>query len=194
MRQVLVVVILILFVACKHPGKGNPIIEIQTKFGDIQVELFIKQAPITAGAFLSYVDSGFYRDSYFYRALKLDNQPSNAPKTELIQGGIWKSNYKKEKELPGIQHETTQQTGIQHLDGVISLARLAPGTASTEFFICIGKQAGLDYGGENVADKEGYAAFGRVVTGMDVVRKIYRQNDNDQYFYPLVPIYDIIRK
>jgi peptidyl-prolyl cis-trans isomerase A (cyclophilin A) len=151
------------------------------------------QAPKTAAAFLSYIDSGFYNNSHFYRVLNDDNQPSNAPKTELIQGGIWKSNYKKMQAIPGIPHETTQQSGILHTDGVISLARLAPGTANTEFFICIGKQPGLDYGGENIDDRQGYATFGKVVKGMEVVRRIYRQNDADQYFDPPVSIYNIVR-
>ena len=88
---------------------------------------------------------------------------------------------------------TTQQTKILHTDGTISLARTTPGTAGTEFFICIGNQPGLDYGGENIADKQGYAAFGKVVKGMDVVNKISRQNENDQYFDPPVAIFNVVR-
>jgi len=112
----------------------------------------------------------------------------------LIQGGIWKTKNKIARGLPGIPHETTQQTKILHTDGVLSLARTAPGTASTEFFICIGKQAGLDYGGENIADKQGYTTFGKVIKGMEVVRKIYRQNESDQYFDPPVAIFNIVRR
>ena len=182
-----------LLTACKQKNTTTPHIQIQTEKGDIEIELYPLQAPKTVAAFLSYVDSGYYNNSNFYRVLNDDNQPSNAPKTELIQGGIWKSNYKKAESIPGIPHETTQQTGILHTDGVISLARLAPGTAGTEFFICIGKQPGLDYGGENVEDKQGFATFGKVVNGMDVVRKIYRQNESDQYFDPPVAIYNIVR-
>jgi len=96
--------------------------------------------------------------------------------------------------LPGIPHESTEQTGIHHTDGVISLARSAPGTAGSEFFICIGDQRGLDVGGENMADKLGFAAFGKVVKGMSVVRKISQENESDQYFRPPVPIYNIVRK
>ncbi len=180
--------------SCNPHKTGNPHIEIQTKYGDIEIELFPRQAPQTVAAFLSYIDSGFYQNSQFYRVLNDENQPSNAPKTELIQGGIWRTKNKTAARIPGIPHETTKQTGILHTDGVLSLARLAPGTASTEFFICVGKQPGLDYGGENIADKQGYAAFGKVVKGMEIVYKIYRQNDNDQYFDPPVAIYDIVRK
>lgn len=195
MRNIIIILLstTLFFPSCKQKDTGNPHIEIQTEKGDIEIELYPLQAPKTVAAFLSYVDSGFYNNSHFYRVLNDENQPSNAPKTELIQGGIWKSNNKKAGSIPGIPHENTRQTRILHTDGVISLARLAPGTAGTEFFICIGKQPGLDYGGENVADKQGYATFGRVVKGMDVARKIYSQNETDQYFDPPVAIYNIVR-
>lgn len=179
--------------ACKQQNKATPHIEIQTEKGDIEIELYPLKAPKTVAAFLSYIDSGYYRNSSFYRVLNNENQPSNAPKTELIQGGIWKTNQAIAARLPGIPHETTRQTGILHTDGVLSLARTKPGTATTEFFICIGKQPGLDYGGENVEDKQGYATFGLVVKGMDVVRKIYRQHEEDQYYDPPVAIYAIVR-
>lgn len=188
-----VLVLLILFACCKQKNSTTPHIEIQTARGNIEIELYPLKAPKTVAAFLSYIDSGFYNNSNFYRVLSDENQPSNATKTELIQGGIWRSKNKIASQLPGIPHETTQQTGILHTDGAISLARLAPGTAGAEFFICIGKQPGLDYGGENIADKQGYAAFGKVVKGMDIVRKIYRQNEEDQYFDPPVAIFNIVR-
>ena len=193
MRNIYYAICFLLLAGCKVNKTANPHIAIQTQYGDIEIELYEQQAPKTVAAFLSYIDSGFFYNSNFYRVLNDENQPSNAPKTELIQGGIWRTNNKKAISLPGIPHESTRQTGLAHLDGTISLARLAPGTASSEFFICVGKQPGLDAGGENVADKLGYAAFGRVVKGMDVVRKIYRQNDTDQHFNPPVPIFNIIR-
>ena len=180
--------------SCQKKNTATPHIDIQTNKGDIEIELYLLQAPKTVSAFLSYIDSGYYHNSSFYRVLNIENQPSNAPKTELIQGGIWKTNNRKAAGVPGIPHEATQQTKILHTDGTISLARLAPGTASTEFFICIGKQAGLDYGGENIADRQGYAAFGKVVNGMDIVHKIYRQNETDQYFDPPVIFFNIKRK
>jgi len=127
-------VAILLSASCKSkPHYDNPHIAIQTKYGDIEVELLPKQAPKTVAAFLSYIDSGFYFNSSFYRALNMENQPSNAPKTELIQGGIWKTNYKKAVSVKGIEHENTAQTGIKHTEGVISLARAKPGTAGTEF-------------------------------------------------------------
>ena len=175
--------------ATRYP---NPHIVIETKFGVIEVELYSDKAPKTVAAFLRNIDSGFYKNTSFYRVLNMDNQPSNAPKTELIQGGLWRTS-KKRDYLPGIPHENTRQTGIDHKNGTISMARLAPGTATTEFFICIGNQPGLDYGGDNNPDGQGYAAFGKVVKGMDVIRLIQRKKEDDQYFEPPVNIYDIKR-
>ena len=189
----IVLVAIMVLISCKQKNTTTPHIEIQTEKGDIEIELYPLQAPQTVAAFLSYIDSGYYNNATFYRVLSNDNQPSNAPKTELIQGGIWKTRNREAMHLKGIPHESTAQTHILHTDGVLSLARLEPGTGTTEFFICIGKQPGLDYGGENVEDKQGYATFGKVVKGMDIVRKIYRQPESDQYFDPPVAIYNIKR-
>ena len=191
-QYLLIVTLSILLSACGTKYK-NPHIEIQTQFGDIEVELYPDQAPKTVKAFLSYVKAGYYNNSSFYRVLNDENQPSNAPKAELIQGGIYKSKPKVHDTLTGIPHETTEQTHIQHKRGVISLARLAPGTATSEFFICLADQPGFDFGGENNADKQGYAAFGKVVKGMEIVNKIYNQSEEDQSFDPPVSIYDIIQ-
>lgn len=178
----------VLLAACSTNKYKNPHIEIETKIGDIEIELYPDQAPQSVAAFLSYIEAGYYKNANFYRVLNADNQPSNASKAELIQGGLYGS---KRPELLGIPHETTQQTKIFHKDGVISLARLEPGTANTEFFICLGDQPGFDFGGENNPDKQGYAAFGRVVKGMDIVRRIYNMPEDDQRFEPPVPIYSI---
>ena len=193
MRIPLFLLCLVLFVSGGGSGSKQPHVRIRTAAGDIEIELYPGQAPKTVGAFLSYVDSGFYRNGSFYRVLNDDNQSSESAKSELIQGGIWRSNQKKAASLPGIPHESTQQTHILHKDGVISLARTRPGTATTEFFICVGDQPGFDFGGENNPDGQGYAAFGKVVKGMDVVRNIYARPENDQSFDPPVPIYDIVK-
>jgi len=172
--------------ACTGSKYENPHIEIQTRFGDIEVELYPKQAPKTVAAFLSYIDSGYYKKAAFYRVLRDDEQPTNAFKSELIQGGLWKTNYKLSASVPGIEHESTQQTKILHKNGTISLARLEPGTANTEFFICVGDQSGFDYGGANNADGQGYAAFGKVVKGMNVVHSIYNAPETDGEFDPFI--------
>jgi peptidyl-prolyl cis-trans isomerase A (cyclophilin A) len=191
--KIVFIFISVLTLSCKQHFK-NPRVEIQTSAGNIEVELYPDKAPKTVAAFLSYVDSGFYRNSSFYRVLNQDNQPSDSYKAQLIQGGIYKSNYRLHSRLPGIVHETTKQTGLSHKDGTISLARTEPGTASTEFFICLGDQPGFDFGGENNPDKQGYAAFGKVVKGMDIVRRIYDRPEDDQAFTPPVSIYDVVRR
>jgi peptidyl-prolyl cis-trans isomerase A (cyclophilin A) len=188
----LLICLLCIISACS-PKYKNPHVRIETKFGDIEVELYPDQAPKSVAAFLSYIDSGYYKNAAFYRVLRDDEQPMDAPKAELIQGGIWKTNYKLSSSLQGIPHETTQQTKILHKNGVISLARQAPGTANTEFFICVGDQPGFDYGGANNPDGQGYAAFGKVVKGMDVVRSIYDAPENDGQLDPLVYIYGMKR-
>ena len=179
--------------ACNSPASKEPHIVIETDAGDIEIELYPSKAPKTVGAFLSFVDAGYYKHCSFYRVLTDDNQPSNAPKANLIQGGIWKTNYKKAVSLPGIPHEPTNKTGILHKDAVLSLARQEPGTATTEFFICVGDQPGFDYGGENNPDGQGYAAFGKCVKGMDIVHRIYNRNSYEQAFDPPVAIINIKR-
>ncbi|MEN9299437.1 MAG: hypothetical protein RLZZ429_1750 [Bacteroidota bacterium] len=195
MKRWLYFLLLILLVSCQEEtDSGNPHVIIETKYGKIELELYADKAPITTAAFLSYVDSGFYENTSFYRVLNVNNQPSNAPKTEILQGGLWRTKNEKARSIPGIPHESTGKTGVKHKDGVISVARLAPGTAGSEFFICIEDQPGLDEGGENVEDKLGYAAFGKVIKGMSIVRKIYMQNDRNQYLDPPIPIYSIRRQ
>src|SRR5215831_19487384 len=105
---------LFFFATACAPKYKNPHVVIETKFGDIELELYPNQAPKTVAAFLKYIDSGYYKNATFYRVLRADEQPSDAPKSELIQGGIWKTNYKLCKSLPGIPHESTQQTKILH--------------------------------------------------------------------------------
>jgi peptidyl-prolyl cis-trans isomerase A (cyclophilin A) len=178
-------------IACSSPKYKNPHIEIQTKFGDIEVELFPDKAPKTVAAFLKYVDSGYYKNASFYRALNDDNQPMGNAETALLQGGIWKT--KPNFSLPGIPHETTQQTKLSHTDGTISLARQEAGTANSEFFICVGDQKGFDYGGANSTDGQGYAAFGHVLKGMDLVRKFYSQPTDGEQLKQQVDILNIIR-
>ncbi|HET53584.1 MAG TPA: peptidylprolyl isomerase, partial [Ignavibacteria bacterium] len=120
-----------------------------------------------------------FKNAGFYRTVRKNNQPNNNFKIEVIQGGLFSD--EEIKKHPGIRHETTQETGIKHLDGTISMARNEPGTASTEFFICIGNQPELDFGGKRNADGQGFAAFGKVIKGMDVVRKIQQLPDENQY-------------
>lgn len=191
---ILSILSVVLLSACTTQNPDVPHVIIQTPAGDIEVELYLRKAPKTAGAFLACIDSGFYKNGSFYRVLNEDNQTTGSPMSNLIQGGIWKTNHKKAVSLPGVPHEPTNQTHIQHIDGVISLARDKPGSGTTEFFICVGNQPGFDFGGENNPDGQGYAAFGKVVKGMDVVRTLYARPESDQSFTPQIPLYNIVRK
>lgn len=170
-------------------GDKNPLLLIKTEIGNIEVEIFQSKAPISAGNFLKHVDHGVYKNSYFYRTVTPDNQPDNKIKIEVIQGGI----LDKADKYPPIIHENTKETGILHRDGTISYARNEPGTATTEFFICIGDQPDLDYGGRRNPDRQGFAAFGRVIKGMDVVREIHARNSEKQMLKPKIKIFNIER-
>lgn len=180
--------------SCANEKFAHPRIVIETEVGDIEIELYEDKAPKTVTSFLQFVDSDYYRNSSFYRVLTDENQPSNAPKANLIQGGIWKSNYKTSQFAQRIPHESTNRTGLHHTAGTLSLARTEPGSGGTEFFICTEDQPGFDFGGKNNADGQGYAAFGKVLKGMDVVRKIYNKREDEQQFDPPVVIYKIKRK
>ena len=136
--------------------------------GDIEIDLYVDKAPITAGNFLNLIDNRQLDGGSFYRVVNYEND-RGSPEIEVIQGGRGGA---LEGEIDAIDHETTKQTGIPHTDGVISMARGGVGTATSEFFIVIGDQPGLDYGEVRNPDKQGFAAFGKVISGMDVVRKI----------------------
>ncbi len=161
---------------------------IQTELGDITVEVDAKRAPITVENFLKYVDAGHYDGGRFHRTVKLnpDNQPNNQIKIEVIQAG---ANPEKEKPaFPPIKLERTSVTGLKHKNGVISMARTGPDTAVSDFFICVGDQPELDFGGKRNPDGQGFAAFGRVVKGMDVVKKIHQSPVEAQKLTPPIKI------
>lgn len=192
MYRLLLFLLVVAAMGCSQQPAANRIV-IETQYGDIEAELYPDKAPKSVAAILSYIDSGFYKRSSFYRILSQDNQPMGSAPAELIQGGLW--GLRKSKEyLPGITHEPTSVTGLRHLNGSLSLARQDTGKATTEFFICIGDQPGFDYGGENNPDKQGYAVFGKVVKGMDIVLKIYRRPEENQFFDPQIDILEIRKK
>lgn len=174
--------ILMLISGC---GDENPRVLMMTQLGGITVEVYPRQAPVTSANFLRYVTESRFRGAAFYRTVRPDNQPDNAVKIEVIQGGLGDAD---SLALPPILHETTAKTGVLHKDGTISMARREPGTASSEIFICIGDQPELDFGGRRNPDGQGFAAFGRVVAGMDVVRRIQAQPAEGQSLSPEIPI------
>ena len=167
----------------------SPRVLLRTEFGNITLEIYLDKAPITAENFLRYVKENRFLGAVFYRVVHMDNQPDNKITIEVIQGGLKDDNHS--QSLPFIPHETTVQTGILHKDGVISMARNEPGTASSEFFICVGDQPELDFGGKRNPDGQGFAAFGKVTEGMDVVRKIQNQPEVEQYLEPVISIQEI---
>jgi peptidyl-prolyl cis-trans isomerase A (cyclophilin A) len=160
--------VLLTFATIAAADEGTVRVTMATSQGDIEIDLYLDKAPITAGNFLRLVDGEHLDGGSFYRVVTYENDNGN-PKIEVIQGGL---GGERDSPFGPIDHETTEQTGILHKDGVISMARGDVGTASTEFFICIGDQPGLDYGNSRNPDMQGFAAFGQVVSGMDVVRRI----------------------
>ena len=145
-------------------------VRVQTELGDIVLEVDPIKAPITTANFLKYVDAGHYDGGIFHRTVKMDNQPESTVKIEVIQAGVNPDRAK--SGFPAITLERTSVTGILHKDGVVSMARGAPDSATSGWFICINDQPSLDFGGNRNPDGQGFGAFGRVVAGMDVVRKI----------------------
>lgn len=181
-------------------GDGKVLVAIVTDGGTVDVELDGKRAPLTVANFLRYMDAGYYDGGRFHRTVTVnpDNQPRNAVKIEVIQAGprVNESILAAERKgpFPPIPLERTSVTGILHKDGVISMARLGPDTATGDFFICVGDQPELDFGGRRNPDGQGFAAFGRVVKGMDVVKKIHLSPVEAQRLAPPVKIVSIRRK
>ena len=156
----------------------------ETGLGEIVLELDAVRAPQTTANFLRYVDEGFYGGGAVHRTVTMQNQPQSKVKIEVIQGGPRTG----AKNFGPILLERTSKTGLKHEDGVISMARAGVDTATSDFFICIGDQPELDFGGQRNADGQGFAAFGRVVKGMDVVRRIQLAPAEGQKLVPVVRI------
>lgn len=189
-RIVLIFSVLCFVMLISCSSQKLPIVGYTTPFGEIVIEIDTVRAPVTAKNFLSLVESGVFNDAFFYRVVRSDNQSTNPVKIEVVQGGLFFDSLI--NRFPVIVHDPTSQTGIMHRNGVISMARNEPGTASTEFFICVGDQPELDYGGKRNPDGMGFAAFGKVVRGMKTVRKIHQLPDNNQYLIKPVKINAVI--
>lgn len=176
-----------------HGGAAapNPMVRIKTKWGSILVEVDAKNAPATAANFLRYVDAKRYSGGRFHRTVTLDNQPDKTVKIEVIQGGV--NPGFSTMNFPPILLERTSVTGLHHVDGTLSMARAGVDSATSDFFICIGKQPELDFGGKRNPDGQGFAAFGLVKKGMEIVRKIQKSHAKDQALEPPVEIVSITR-
>jgi peptidyl-prolyl cis-trans isomerase A (cyclophilin A) len=173
-------------------GQDKPVrVLIQTEKGDITVEVEPAKAPVTVANFLRYVDGGFYDGGRFHRSVTPKNQPKDDVKIEVVQCDI--NPAKVRDRFPAIKLERTSDTGLKHLDGTLSMARNGPDTARSSFSICIGDQPSLDFGGKRNADGQGFAAFGRVVQGMDVARKIQAEPTDGQTLRPPIKITKAVR-
>jgi len=161
---------------------------VDTPLGPFVIEVDPAVAPITVANYLAYVDQHLLDHAWVYRLVTLDNQTPDTPhKIEVVQWGL---NLPDDAPTlrPAITHESTRQTGLRHRDGTVSMARGEPGTAAAEFFICIGDQPELDFGGRRNPDGLGFAAFGQVVQGMDVVRAIHGKAGTAQWLKEPIPI------
>src|SRR5215831_8925020 len=148
-------------------------ISIETEAGVIEAVLDDQKAPVTVANFLKYVDAGQYIGAEFFRSVrtKPDNQPKSSVKIDVIQAEV--SREFRGKSFGPIPLERTRDTGLKHVDGALSMPRNSPDSATSGFSICIGEQPEMDFGGRRNPDGQGFAVFGQVTSGMEIVRKIH---------------------
>lgn len=157
--------------------EGEVALGVETAAGTFYIAVDTRRAPITSKNFLHYVDAGLYSRGRFHRATRPDNytpSPPNRPMMNIIQAGIDPS--RRAESLPPIPLERTTVTGLRHVTGTISMARgTGADTATSDFFVLLDDQPSLDFGGLRFDDGQGGAAFGRVLSGLDIVRRIQQQ-------------------
>ncbi|TDI37287.1 MAG: peptidylprolyl isomerase [Acidobacteria bacterium] len=173
-------------------AQGMVHVIIDTEHGEIEVAIDPEHAPGTSANFLRYLDAGHYDGGQFHRTVTMQNQPNNDVKIEVIQASV--NAAKGEEGFGAIPLERTTTTRLEHKDGAISMARGEPDSATSSFFFCIGDQPELDFGGKRNPDGQGFAAFGMVVRGMDVVKKIQMSPHEEQRLEPPVRIRSIRRR
>ncbi len=171
---------------------GTVTIVMVTELGAIEMVVDSVRASRTAANFLAYIDAGMYDGGRFFRSVTMKNQPNDKVKIEVIQCGI--DSLREEDSFPPIKMESTAITGIHHTDGTLSMARSGPNSATSSVFICINEQPDLNYGGNRNPDGVGFAAFGRVTKGMDIVRKIHESPTVGQRLNPPIKILSVKRK
>lgn len=174
-------VIWVLLAGCSSVSSKYPTATIATDYGDILVEIYTDKAPVTSAAFIKNVEEGVYDGTSFYRSVADATQSSNLVKG-VIQGGPHVKKPELAAGLPKIAHESPAQTGLSHTTGTLSMARNEAGSARGEFFICVGDQTAYDNSRRLQADGLGYAAFGKVIKGMEVVQEILGRNDGAEGF------------
>jgi cyclophilin family peptidyl-prolyl cis-trans isomerase len=175
----------------EYPLTDEPRVQIDTALGSITVELDAVRAPVSTENFLRYVLEGFYSGGEFFRTVTTTNQPNDAVRIAVIQACA--NPAKQGDGYDAIALERTSETRLRHLDGTLSMARAGPDTATHSFFICIGDQPELNFGGGRNPDGQGFAAFGRVVEGMELVREIHAMPADGQNLNPPLSIQRAVR-
>lgn len=161
---------------------GLTLVTLDTEEGSLVLGIDEARAPLTAASFLAYIDGGHLQAATIYRIVTLANQAAGTQHPiEVIQFGSPAPGEERVPPLPPVPHEPTSSSGLQHRDGTLSLARRAPGSGGHGFFICIGDQPELDEGGRRNPDGAGFAAFGRVVRGMDTLLRLHRRAEATEY-------------
>jgi peptidyl-prolyl cis-trans isomerase A (cyclophilin A) len=154
-------------------------VEVVTELGQFRLAVRPDRAPASAGYFLTDVRASLYDGSSIFRIVTLANQQAEpGRRIEVIQGGL---RHQREELPPVIPHEMTAMTGLRHLKGTVSLARFAPGAVYHSFFICMRDEPALDFAGARHPDQQGFAAFGRVVEGFDVVKRVFARAEAQEY-------------
>lgn len=186
MRPLTAALLLSLALPAAAAAEDAPRVVLETALGEVEIAVDAARAPVTARNFLRYVEGGRYDGGRFHRTVTPENQPDKRVKIDVIQAGVAPAREK--DDFPAIPLERTRDTGLSHVDGAVSMARDTPDSATSDFFVCVGDQPSLDFGGARNPDGQGFAAFGRVVRGMDVVRKIWRSPAKGQALEPPVEI------
>lgn len=148
-----------------------PRVVLRTERGDVELEIDTVNAPVTGSNFLRYVDGGFFDGGRFFRTVRADNQPLDSVRIAVVQAGIDPA--RAQDQFAPIVLEPTSETGLRHREGTVSMARAGPNSATSSFFITLADEPALDSGGRRNPDGLGFAAFARVVRGMEVVRAIH---------------------
>lgn len=174
-----------------NPAPQPVAVRLETAMGPIDLEIDVAQAPVSAANFLRYVDAGRYTGGRFHRTVRPDTESRRDAPIEVVQAGL--APERAAGDFPPIPLERTRDTGLRHLAGTVSMARSTPDSATSDFFICLADLPALDFGGARNPDGQGFAAFGRVTAGLDVVRKIQAAPADGQSLEPPVVILRAVR-
>lgn len=178
--------------AAAVPSLAPVAVRLETALGDIDLEIDVAHAPLSAANFLRYVDGGRYDGGRFHRTVRPDTETRPDVPIEVVQAGV--APQREAEDFPPVPLERTRDTGLRHLAGTLSMARGAPDSATSDFFICLTDLPALDFGGARNPDGQGFAAFGRVTNGLEVVRKIQAAPAAGQSLTPPVAIVRAFRR